>query len=121
MPKGTIRRLITDRVYRFIRTKEGEDLFFRRSELQGVQFAILREGQEVGFEVGQARNGRTQAFKVRLARLKANSIKPSHLPKSVTTFRIVKKASPFYILTNIQERTELKSKQWFGMSKLCPS
>ncbi len=36
MPKGTIRRLIADRGYGFIRAAEGEDLFFRRSEIQGM-------------------------------------------------------------------------------------
>jgi len=48
MPKGTIRRLIADRGFGFIRPEEGEDLFFHRSDLQGVQFAVLREGQVLG-------------------------------------------------------------------------
>ena len=52
MPKGTIRRLTTDRGFGFIRTAEGTDLFFHRSETEGVQFATLREGQQVEFEVG---------------------------------------------------------------------
>jgi len=66
MPKGTIRRLITDQVFGFIRTAEGKDLFFHRSELQGVDYSSLREGQQVEFEVGQDRNGRPQAVRVRL-------------------------------------------------------
>ncbi len=66
MPKGTIRRLISDRGFGFIRGGQGADLFFHLNELQGVDYASLREGQEVEFEVGQGRDGRAQAVKVRL-------------------------------------------------------
>ena len=55
MPKGTIRRLIADRGFGFIRTERGEDLFFHRNQLQGVEFASLREGQQVEYEVGKER------------------------------------------------------------------
>jgi CspA family cold shock protein len=65
MAKGTIRRLIADRGFGFIRTAEGEDLFFHRSELLGVQFATLREGQQVEFEVEQGSDG-SCAVRVRL-------------------------------------------------------
>jgi cold shock CspA family protein len=51
MPKGTI-KLISDRGFGFIRTAEGKDLFFHRKELEGVDYASLREGREVEFEVG---------------------------------------------------------------------
>jgi len=44
MPKGTIRRLIADRGFGFVQTAEGKDLFFHRNQLQGVEFASLREG-----------------------------------------------------------------------------
>ena len=70
MPKGTIRRLITDRGFGFIQTAEGKDLFFHRSELEGVDYSSLREGQEVEYEVGQGRNGRSEAVRVRLAQPK---------------------------------------------------
>ena len=66
MPKGAIRRLIADRGFGFIKTERGEDLFFHRSELQGMNYDSLREGQEVEFEVGRGRNGRPQAVGVRL-------------------------------------------------------
>jgi CspA family cold shock protein len=66
MPKGTIRRLITERGFGFIRTAEGRDLFFHRSQLQGVDYGSLREGQEIEFEVGKGRDGRSQAFNVKL-------------------------------------------------------
>ena len=67
MPKGTIRRLITDRGFGFIKTEQEEDLFFHRNEVEGVEFASLSEGQEVEFEMGRGRDGRPQAVKVRLA------------------------------------------------------
>ena len=66
MPKGTIRQLIADRGFGFIRTEQGEDLFFYRSELQGVDYNSLREGQQVEFEVGQGPDGSCPT-KVRLA------------------------------------------------------
>ena len=68
MPKGTIRRLITDRGFGFIQAADGKDLFFHRSGLQDVEFAILREGQEVEFETNRDRDGRQQAVKVRLTK-----------------------------------------------------
>ena len=67
MPKGTIRRLITDRGFGFIRVTEGLDLLFHRNELQGVGYSSLREGQEVEYEVGKEHNGRSEAVRVRLA------------------------------------------------------
>jgi CspA family cold shock protein len=71
MPKGIIKRLM-DRGFGFIKTEEQEeDLFFHRNELQDVQFADLREGQEVEFEMTRGNDGRQQAVKVRLARPKS--------------------------------------------------
>ena len=70
MPKGTIRRLISDRGFGFIKTEEGKELFFYRNELQRVDFNSLKEGQQVEFEVGKGRDGRPQAVKVRLVKLK---------------------------------------------------
>jgi len=71
MAKGTIKRLILDRGFGFIQTAEDEELFFHRSDLQDVQFADLREGQGVEFEMGKGRDGRQQAVKVRLAQPKS--------------------------------------------------
>ena len=68
MPKGKIKRLVSDRGFGFIGQADGSDLFFHSSELQGLDFASLREGQEVEFEVGKGRDGRAQAVKVRLVR-----------------------------------------------------
>ena len=66
MAKGTIARLI-DRGFGFIKTEQEQDLFFHRSELEGVEFSNLKEGQEVEFDMGQDSKGRPQAVKVRLS------------------------------------------------------
>ena len=70
MPKGTIRRLIADRGFGFIRTERGEELFFHRNQLQGVDYNSLREGQQVEYAVEEGRNGRPAAVGVRLAQPK---------------------------------------------------
>ena len=69
MAKGTIRQLM-DRGFGFIKAEEGEDLFFHRNEIEGVEFSSLRAGQEVEFEMGQDSKGRQQAVKVRLSQPK---------------------------------------------------
>jgi CspA family cold shock protein len=66
VPKGKIKRLVSDRGFGFIQPADGADVFFHSSELQGAVFASLREGQEVEYEVGKGRDGRAQAVKVRL-------------------------------------------------------
>ncbi len=71
MLKGTIRRLM-DRGFGFIKTEDETDLFFHRNELEGVEFNSLSEGQEVEFEKGQGRDGRSAAVKVRLAETQAS-------------------------------------------------
>ena len=71
MPKGTIRQLM-DRGFGFIKTEEGKDLFFHRNEIEGVEFSSLKAGLGVEFEIGQDKQGRPQAVKVRLAQPKAS-------------------------------------------------
>ncbi len=66
MSKGTIKALRSGS-YGFIKPEEGEDLFFHSSNLEGVEFNSLSEGQEVEFEKGQGRDGRPAAVKVKLA------------------------------------------------------
>jgi len=66
MAKGTIRRLIADRGFGFIKTEEEKDLFFHRNDLQGVAYESLTEGQEVEFEVERTDKG-LNAKNVRLA------------------------------------------------------
>ena len=57
MAKGTIKRL-TDRGFGFI-AQEGsdKDLFFHSSELVGVEFNDLKEGDKVQFEVSESPKG----------------------------------------------------------------
>ncbi len=71
MPKGTIRRLM-DRGYGFIKIEQEDDLFFHRSDVEGVKFESLSEGQEVEFEKGQGRDDRPQANRVRLTETQAS-------------------------------------------------
>ncbi len=76
MAKGTIARLM-DRGFGFIKPEEGEDLFFHRNELEGVEFNNLSEGQEVEFEKSQGRDGRSAAVKVRLTEAEVKEELPS--------------------------------------------
>ncbi len=71
MAKGTIKAL-RGGSYGFIKPEEGEDLFFHRSNLEGVEYDSLREGQEVEFEKGEGRDGRSRAVKVKLAETQAD-------------------------------------------------
>ncbi|QDT13259.1 cold-shock protein [Planctomycetes bacterium K23_9] len=56
MEQGTIKRL-TDRGFGFIATNSNEDMFFHSSNVEGVQFNDLREGQEVTYNVGSGPKG----------------------------------------------------------------
>ena len=56
MAEGTIKRL-TDRGFGFIDTGGGEDMFFHSSNLDGVSYEELREGQVVEYEVGSGPKG----------------------------------------------------------------
>mgnify|MGYP001143363631 CR=1 FL=1 len=66
MSKGTIRRLIADRGYGFIQTVEKGNIFFHATDLQGVAFGSLTEGQQVEFEIMTTSRG-PKAVNVRLA------------------------------------------------------
>ena len=65
MAEGTIKR-VTDKGFGFIDTGTGGDMFFHMSNLDGVRFEELREGQRVTFTVGQGPKG-PRAENVRLA------------------------------------------------------
>ena len=56
MPQGKIKKLVSDRGFGFIEN-DGNDLFFHSSEVQGVAFEELSEGQMVEFEVGDGPKG----------------------------------------------------------------
>ncbi|MBL4634140.1 MAG: cold shock domain-containing protein [Kofleriaceae bacterium] len=56
MAEGTIKRL-TDKGFGFIDTGAGDDLFFHMSNLDGVRYDDLQEGQRVSFTEGQGPKG----------------------------------------------------------------
>ena len=76
MLKGTITQLV-DRGFGFIKTEDGKELFFHRSEIVGGEFSRLRAGQEVEFEMGQDKKGRSAAVKVTLIETKTPEPPPS--------------------------------------------
>ena len=57
MAEGTIKKLLTDKGFGFIKTGSEKDLFFHSSKLDGVRFDELREGQKVSFTEGQGPKG----------------------------------------------------------------
>jgi len=64
--QGTIKKL-TDKNFGFI-TQEGsdKDVFFHASELEGVEFDELREGDMVSFEISDTQKG-TAATQIKKA------------------------------------------------------
>lgn len=56
MAEGTVKK-VTDKGFGFITTTEGGDIFFHMSNLDGVRFEDLREGQRVTYTVGQGPKG----------------------------------------------------------------
>jgi cold shock protein len=56
MAEGTIKRL-TNKGFGFIDTGSGNDLFFHSSNLEGVSYDDLQEGQRVSFTEAQGQKG----------------------------------------------------------------
>jgi len=56
MPEGTIKK-VTDKGFGFIETGRGGDLFFHMSNLEGIAFESLREGQRVSYNEGRGPKG----------------------------------------------------------------
>jgi len=56
MAEGTIKKL-TDKGFGFIDTGNGKDMFFHLSNLDGVRYEELQEGQRVTFTEGQGPKG----------------------------------------------------------------
>ncbi|MDE3153665.1 MAG: cold shock domain-containing protein [Acidobacteriota bacterium] len=57
MATGTIRRLVLDKGFGFVRDESGVDHFFHRSSVRGVTFEGLHEGQRVEFEEARSDKG----------------------------------------------------------------
>ena len=51
MSRGKIKNILEDKGYGFIRADDGREIFFHRSDLQGVDFKDLLEGDPVDFNV----------------------------------------------------------------------
>ena len=56
MAEGTIKKL-TDKGFGFIDTGTGEDMFFHNSNLEGVSYDQLQEGQRVSYNEGRGPKG----------------------------------------------------------------
>lgn len=65
MAEGTIKKL-TDKGFGFIDIGGGKDLFFHMSNLEGIRFDDLQEGQRVSFNEGRGPKG-PRAENVKLA------------------------------------------------------
>ena len=56
MAEGTIKKM-TQKGFGFIDTESGDDLFFHSSNLEGVTFEQLQEGQRVSYTEGRGEKG----------------------------------------------------------------
>jgi CspA family cold shock protein len=56
MAEGTIKKL-TDKGFGFIDTGDGSDMFFHMSNLDGVRYDDLTEGQPVTYDPGHGPKG----------------------------------------------------------------
>ena len=56
MPQGTIKKLIAEKGFGFIKGEDGE-IFFHHSALIGATIESLREGQNVEYEEGRGPKG----------------------------------------------------------------
>jgi len=55
--QGTIKRVIRDRGFGFIRAADGQEVFFHRSSLQQLNFDGLKEGEDVEFDMERGEKG----------------------------------------------------------------
>ena len=56
MAEGTIKK-VTQKGFGFIDTGTGEDMFFHISNVEGVNYDDLQEGQRVSYNVGSGPKG----------------------------------------------------------------
>jgi CspA family cold shock protein len=55
--QGTIKRVVRDRGFGFVRSSDGKEVFFHRNSLQQLDFEALQEGTTVEFEIEQSAKG----------------------------------------------------------------
>jgi CspA family cold shock protein len=64
---GTIKRLVAERHFGFIRAGNGQDVFFHAAAVSGSDFNSLTLGQEVNFDLERGDKG-PKAANVRVSR-----------------------------------------------------
>lgn len=64
MANGTIKRLVKDRGFGFIRDDGGQEWFFHRTAVEAGEFEQLNEGQRVSFDEEPSQKG-PRAGKIR--------------------------------------------------------
>ncbi|MGD0779701.1 MAG: cold shock domain-containing protein [Dehalococcoidales bacterium] len=57
MTTGVVRHLVGERGYGFVSSDAGKDIFFHQSQLKGINFQSLKEGQSVSYKVGLGEKG----------------------------------------------------------------
>jgi CspA family cold shock protein len=57
MTTGVVRHLVGEHGYGFVSSNAGRDIFFHHSQLQGIKFQSLKEGQSVVYKVGLGEKG----------------------------------------------------------------
>src|SRR5688572_29017272 len=70
MAKGTVKKLVSDRGFGFLVPEDepatGKDLYFHRVDVQGSGYDVLREGEQVLYDLGtDERRGTPKATNVR--------------------------------------------------------
>ncbi len=69
---GTIKRLMKDRGFGFIKAEDGREIFFHRTAVNSTDFESLTEGQSVEFDVEKnPKDSRTKGPRAVNVRLKA--------------------------------------------------
>jgi CspA family cold shock protein len=57
MTTGVVTHLVDEHGYGFVSSNTGRDIFFHQSQLQGISFDSLKEGQGVIYKVGLSDKG----------------------------------------------------------------
>lgn len=55
--EGTVKKVVRDRGFGFIKCEDGAEVFFHRTSLQNLNFESLQEGKSVSFELQQGEKG----------------------------------------------------------------
>jgi len=55
--KGKIKKIIQGRGFGFIDAEDGQEIFFHRSALEGIDFFALKEGDSVKFDLEEGPKG----------------------------------------------------------------